>query len=85
MSKEQQREDEISQTRNDDTAVRPKAAREAAEARRKQKEIVRFVLRAIQTGDTRSLSKQLRQAGVSEGSDVWKKAWEIYRDSLRRK
>jgi hypothetical protein len=45
------------------------ANREIGDPRRKEREILR----------------QLKLAGVSEDSDVWKKAWEIYRDSLRRK
>lgn len=85
MTKEDERNDEIDQTREDEVAGRPKAARDAAEKRRKINEIVRCVLRVIKTGDTRSFSMELKQAGVYEDSDEWKKAWDFYRDSLRRK
>ena len=76
--------EEIDRTRGEETAHRPKAAQEAAEARRVQKQIARYVERALKTHDDRTLAKQLRQAGVAEGSEVWKKIWEIYRASLSR-
>ena len=85
MTKDDKRKDEIAQTRDDDATGRPKAVREAAEKRRKIDEIVRCLRRVMRTGDTRSFSIELKQAGVCEGSDDWKKAWDVYRDSLRRK
>ena len=83
--KDESKKEEVEKIRADDVALRPKASREAAERRRIQTEIARCVSRAIKTRDDRSLAKQLRQAGFSEGSDVWKKAWEIFRASLRPK
>jgi len=85
MAENKKREEEIDQTRSDEMASRPKAVRDAAEERKIQREIARCVLRATKTGDARSLARQLRQAGVDEGSDVWKKVWEIFRASSQRK
>jgi NTP pyrophosphatase (non-canonical NTP hydrolase) len=84
MAEERDKE-EIEKVRSDEMALRPKASRNAAERRRVEMEIARCVSRAIKTRDERSLAKQLRQAGFSEGSDVWNKVWEIYRASLRPK
>ncbi len=85
MAEGDKRKEEIEQSRSDEMALRPKAARDAAEERRNQKRIIRAVQRVQKTGDTRAFSMELKRSGVSEDSDVWKKAWELYRDSLRRK
>jgi hypothetical protein len=82
---DEQRKEEIEKIRSDDVSLRPKPRREAEEKRRKIDELTRCVLRAIKTGDDRSLAKQLRQAGYAEGSDEWNRIWEIFRASLRPK
>ena len=55
-------------------------AQQAAAATRKQRErLARKALEAIRTQDERAFATYLREADVTDGSDEWKRAWNVLR------
>jgi hypothetical protein len=71
---------EIQEIRQQESAGTNAAKREAAQERKKQRDIAKQALRAKIAKDARGFREMLKRAGVSEGSAGWKEAWKFFYD-----
>jgi hypothetical protein len=65
----------------DETRLARGVGRESAIKRKKMQRLGTKGLQAIQARDARALTRELKLAGIEEGSDAWKRAWKIFHSS----
>ena len=75
MSDDHTIDPEVREVIEDQKRLARGVGREAATKARKMKRLASKALEAIAAKDARAYAKHLREAGVVDGSDDWKRAW----------
>ena len=79
MSDDQDIDPQVREVIEDENRLARGVGREAAARNRQLKRLATKTLEAIAAKDARAFAKHLREAGVADGSDEWKRAWIVFR------